>query len=77
MAIAGVGAASAPAAVPAHSHHFHTDTWAAERGTRAVLWITLTTMVVEITAGWWYGSMALLADGCHMSSPRCWPNRLG
>jgi cation diffusion facilitator family transporter len=57
-----------PAAVPAHSHHFHTDTRAAERGTRAVLWITLTAMVVEITAGWWYGSMALLADGWHMSS---------
>lgn len=57
-----------PAAVPAHHHHFHTDTQAAERGTRAVLWITLTAMVVEITAGWWLGSMALLADGWHMSS---------
>lgn len=57
-----------PAAVPAHHHHFHTDTQAAERGTRAVLWITLSAMVVEITAGWWLGSMALLADGWHMSS---------
>jgi cation diffusion facilitator family transporter len=26
------------------------------------------TMVVELLAGWWYGSMALLADGWHMSS---------
>jgi cation diffusion facilitator family transporter len=25
-------------------------------------------MVVEITAGWWFNSMALLADGWHMSS---------
>ena len=25
-------------------------------------------MVVEIAAGWWYNSMALLADGWHMSS---------
>ena len=56
-----------PAATP-HHHDFHTDTHAAERGTRTVLWITLTAMVVEITAGWWYGSMALLADGWHMSS---------
>lgn len=53
---------------PAHSHHFHDDTRAAERGTRAVLWITLVAMALEITAGWWFGSMALLADGWHMSS---------
>ncbi len=26
-------------------------------------------MVVDITAGWWFNSMALLADGWHMSSP--------
>jgi Co/Zn/Cd efflux system component len=25
-------------------------------------------MVAEITAGWFYNSMALLADGLHMSS---------
>jgi cation diffusion facilitator family transporter len=41
---------------------------AAERGARAVMWITLAMMVVEIAAGWWYNSMALLADGWHMSS---------
>ena len=40
----------------------------AERGTRAVLWITLATMVLEIGAGWWFNSMALLADGWHMGS---------
>lgn len=59
---------STVAALAAHSHRFHQDTPSAERGTRAVLWITLVTMVLEITAGWWYGSMALLADGWHMSS---------
>jgi cation diffusion facilitator family transporter len=41
---------------------------AAERGTRAVMWLTAATMVVEIVAGWWFNSMALLADGWHMSS---------
>lgn len=51
-----------------HDHDFHRHNEAAERGTRAVLWITLVAMVLEITAGWWLGSMALLADGWHMSS---------
>ena len=32
------------------------------------MWITTLMMVAEITAGWWYNSMALLADGFHMSS---------
>jgi len=41
---------------------------AAERSTRAVLWITLAAMVLEISAGWWSGSMALMADGWHMGS---------
>lgn len=51
-----------------HDHDFHRPNESAERGTRAVLWITLVAMVLEITAGWWLGSMALLADGWHMSS---------
>ncbi|MBM4205523.1 MAG: CDF family Co(II)/Ni(II) efflux transporter DmeF [Gammaproteobacteria bacterium] len=51
-----------------HSHVFDTGNPAAEWGTRAVLWITATMMVVEIWAGWWFNSMALLADGWHMSS---------
>ena len=41
---------------------------AAEHSTRMVMWITAITMVVEIAAGWWFNSMALLADGWHMSS---------
>lgn len=51
-----------------HAHVFDHGNSAAERGTRAVMWLTAVTMVVEITAGWWYNSMALLADGWHMSS---------
>lgn len=51
-----------------HDHVFDEGSQAAERGTRLVMWITLVTMVVEIWAGWWFNSMALLADGWHMSS---------
>jgi cation diffusion facilitator family transporter len=51
-----------------HHHVFDTGNPVAERGTRAVMWITATMMVVEIVAGWWFNSMALLADGWHMSS---------
>ena len=39
-----------------------------EQRTHWVLVITLITMVVEIAAGWWTGSMALLADGWHMGT---------
>ena len=51
-----------------HDHLFAEDTHAAERGTRLVMWITAAMMVIEIIAGWWFNSMALLADGWHMSS---------
>ena len=51
-----------------HDHAFHQSNPNAERGTRAVMWITAAMMVVEIFAGWWFNSMALLADGWHMSS---------
>lgn len=55
---------------PYYSHNrvFDEDRHAAERGTRAVMWITIAMMVVEIISGWWFNSMALLADGWHMSS---------
>jgi cation diffusion facilitator family transporter len=52
----------------AHDHAFDAGNPAAERGTWMVMWITATMMVVEIAAGWWFNSMALLADGWHMSS---------
>lgn len=51
-----------------HSHVFDAGNAAGERRTRLVLLITLTAMVVEIAAGLGFGSMALLADGWHMSS---------
>jgi len=51
-----------------HDHVFDAGSRVAERGTRIVTWITAVMMVVEITAGWWFNSMALLADGWHMSS---------
>lgn len=51
-----------------HAHRFASPRAAAERGTRQVLWLTLLTMVGEIVAGWWFNSLAVLADGLHMSS---------
>jgi cation diffusion facilitator family transporter len=51
-----------------HDHVFDESSETAERSTRLVMWITAAMMVLEITAGWLYNSMALLADGWHMSS---------
>ena len=51
-----------------HNHAFDSGNPNAERGTRWVMWITAAMMLVEIVAGWWFNSMALLADGWHMSS---------
>jgi cation diffusion facilitator family transporter len=51
-----------------HDHVFDAGNAAAERSTRWVMWLTAAMMVAEIAAGWFYNSMALLADGWHMSS---------
>jgi cation diffusion facilitator family transporter len=51
-----------------HSHDYAVDSSVAERRTRIVIGITATMMVVEIAAGVAFGSMALLADGWHMST---------
>lgn len=51
-----------------HDHIFDEGNRAAEQGARMVMWITAVMMVIEIIAGWWFNSMALLADGWHMSS---------
>ena len=40
----------------------------AEVSIRRALWLTTVMMVVEIAGGWWFNSMAVLADGWHMSS---------
>jgi cation diffusion facilitator family transporter len=59
---------SARASSYVHEHIFHDNKQAAERGTRLVMAITAAMMVIEIASGWWFNSMALLADGWHMSS---------
>lgn len=51
-----------------HTHEFDQGNPLAERNTRWAVLLTIVTMVVEILAGWKYNSMALLADGWHMSS---------
>jgi cation diffusion facilitator family transporter len=51
-----------------HGHVFDAGNRLGERRTHWVLAITLLTMAVEIAAGWWTGSMALLADGWHMGT---------
>lgn len=55
---------------PSHSqsHLFHTGNNLGERRTRLAVYLTAIMMVAEIFGGWWFGSMALLADGWHMSS---------
>lgn len=54
-------------AVP-HSHDFNPGNAAGERKTLIVTLITAAMMVVEIVGGYALNSMALLADGWHMSS---------
>ena len=51
-----------------HSHDFSVKNAKGEKRTLYVLILTAITMVVEIIAGSIYGSMALLADGWHMST---------
>ncbi len=51
-----------------HGHRFDITDTSGEKRTRLVVVITLITMVVEIAAGYIYGSMALLADGWHMGT---------
>jgi len=51
-----------------HSHDFNEVNPLAEQRTRLVVLLTVIMMIVEISAGWLFKSMALLADGWHMSS---------
>lgn len=50
------------------THRFHSGNAVGERNTRWAVYLTAIMMVAEIISGWWFGSMALLADGWHMSS---------
>ena len=51
-----------------HNHTYDPGNRGAESRTWIVVGITAVTMVVEIVAGFITGSMALLADGWHMST---------
>jgi cation diffusion facilitator family transporter len=51
-----------------HEHNFTADTSSAEKRTHKVIALTAIMMVVEIVAGTVLHSMALLADGWHMST---------
>jgi cation diffusion facilitator family transporter len=51
-----------------HDHRFDQGNPLAERNTRRAVLLTAAMMVVEIAGGWWFNSMAVLADGWHMSS---------
>lgn len=58
----------ASASLFSHGHSFHEGNPSAERKTLIVVIITAIMMCAEIAGGWIYNSMALLADGWHMSS---------
>ena len=51
-----------------HSHVFDTGNPLAERKVKWAVLFTLGMMVLEIAGGYYFNSMALLADGWHMSS---------
>jgi len=56
-------------AVPhCHAQRFDSGNPLAEASIRRAFWLTAVMMVIEITGGWWFNSMAVLADGWHMSS---------
>ena len=51
-----------------HDSHTHSHKHSHEKKTRIVVYLTAVTMVAEIAFGYYTNSMALLADGWHMSS---------
>ncbi|AER54827.1 CDF family Co(II)/Ni(II) efflux transporter DmeF [Pseudoxanthomonas spadix] len=51
-----------------HDHSYVTGNTAGERNTRRAVVLTAAMMLAEIAGGWIFNSMALLADGWHMSS---------
>jgi cation diffusion facilitator family transporter len=56
-------------AAPAHSHFFlGADHEKSERKTWAVIWLCGAMMIGEIVGGLMFGSIALIADGLHMST---------
>jgi cation diffusion facilitator family transporter len=51
-----------------HAPRFDSGNPLAEANVRRAFWLTTIMMVIEIVGGWWFNSMAVLADGWHMSS---------
>lgn len=51
-----------------HNHLFNEEKKSEEKKTLFVTILTLLTMFVEIIAGWFFKSMALFSDGCHMGT---------
>jgi cation diffusion facilitator family transporter len=52
-----------------HSHVFLGDSHErSEKKTWAVIWLCTAMMIAEIAGGWMFGSVALVADGVHMST---------
>ncbi|HEX9170611.1 MAG TPA: CDF family Co(II)/Ni(II) efflux transporter DmeF [Roseiarcus sp.] len=52
-----------------HSHVFLGEGYEkSERRTWAVIWLCAAMMALEIVGGWLFGSVALIADGLHMST---------
>jgi len=51
-----------------HSHDYGVDNKQHKNKVKTVFWLTTIVMILEITAGTWSGSMALLADGWHMGT---------
>lgn len=59
---------TAPPLTRQHSHNFDQGNPLGEKNAKLAMLLTLAMMVLEITAGYYFNSMALLADGWHMSS---------
>jgi cation diffusion facilitator family transporter len=60
---------ASPIAKPAHSHFFlSADYERSERRTWWVIWLCSAMMLAEIVGGLLFGSIALVADGLHMST---------
>jgi cation diffusion facilitator family transporter len=58
-----------PAAAPIHQHLFLSEAHAqSERRAWAVIWLCGAMMIAEIVGGLLFGSIALVADGLHMST---------
>lgn len=49
-----------------HSHQFNIEKKTSETKPLIVIIVTFVAMVIEIIAGWYFGSMALFSDGWHM-----------